>query len=60
MVAEKPIKVDAETDRLVSELAYFLGSTKKSVVRVAVEDFAAARGRKTRTAQATSDSISCH
>lgn len=45
MVDEKPIKVDAETDRLVSELAYFLGSTKKSVVREAVADFAAARGR---------------
>ena len=44
-INEKPIKVDAETDRLVSELAYFLGSTKKAVVREAVADFAAARGR---------------
>ena len=44
-INEKPIKVDAETDRLVSELAYFLGSTKKAIVREAVADFAAARGR---------------
>ncbi|MEF3405579.1 hypothetical protein [Agromyces sp. CCNWLW203] len=42
---EKPIKVDAATDRLVSELAYFLGTTKKSIVRDAVADFAEARGR---------------
>lgn len=42
---EKSIKVDAATDRLVSEMAHFLGATKKSILREAVADFAAARGR---------------
>ncbi|KQZ09333.1 hypothetical protein ASD23_13795 [Agromyces sp. Root1464] len=44
---EKSIKVDVATDRLVSEMAYFLRATKKSVLREAVADFAAARGRGT-------------
>lgn len=42
---EKTIKIDEQTERLVAELAYFLRSTKKSIVREAVADFAAARGR---------------
>lgn len=42
-MAEKPIKVDEETDRTVSELAFFLRSTKKAVVRSAVAEYAAAR-----------------
>jgi predicted transcriptional regulator len=42
---EKTIKIDEPTERLVAELAYFLRSTKKSIVREAVADFAAARGR---------------
>ena len=42
---EKTIKIDEQTERLVTELAYFQRSTKKSIVREAVADFAAARGR---------------
>jgi hypothetical protein len=40
---EKPIKVDEETDRTVSELAFFLRTTKKAVVRTAVADYAETR-----------------
>ncbi|GGI45998.1 hypothetical protein BCL57_001456 [Agromyces flavus] len=40
---EKPIKVDAETDRTVSELAFFLRTTKKAVVRTAVAEYAEKR-----------------
>jgi len=39
-MVERPIKVDEQTDRLVTDLAYFLRSSKKSVVRDAVADFA--------------------
>lgn len=42
-MAEKPIKVDVETDRTVSELAFFLRSTKKAIVRTAVAEYAEAR-----------------
>ena len=42
-MAEKPIKVDEETDRVVTDLAHFLRSTKKSIVRDAVAEFAEAR-----------------
>jgi hypothetical protein len=42
-VAEKPIKVDEQTDRIVSDLAHFLRSTKKSVVRDAVAEYAESR-----------------
>jgi predicted transcriptional regulator len=42
-VAEKPIKVDEETDRVVTDLAHFLRSTKKSVVRDAVAEYAESR-----------------
>jgi len=42
-VAEKPIKVDEETDRVVTDLAHFLRSTKKSIVRDAVAEYAESR-----------------
>lgn len=42
-MAEKPIKVDEQTDRLVTDLAHFLRSTKKSIVRDAVAEFAESR-----------------
>ncbi len=42
-MGEKPIKVDEETDRTVSELAFFLRTTKKAVVRTAVADYADTR-----------------
>ncbi|MDO5737425.1 MAG: hypothetical protein Q4P15_13240 [Propionibacteriaceae bacterium] len=34
-----PIKVDAETDRLISHAAHFLQRSKKSVVDVAVREY---------------------
>ena len=37
--AVSPIKVDAETDRLLSDAAHFLGRSKKDVVDVAVRDY---------------------
>ncbi|KZE95188.1 hypothetical protein AVP42_00476 [Agromyces sp. NDB4Y10] len=40
-MAEKPIKVDQATDRVVTELAFFLRCTKKSVVAAAVAEYAA-------------------
>ena len=40
---EKPIKVDEQTDRLITDLAYFLRCSKKTVVREAVTEFAEAR-----------------
>lgn len=39
-MTERPIKVDAHTDQLVSDIAHFLGRSKKSVVRDAVQEFA--------------------
>ena len=42
-MAEKPIKVDEHTDRIVTDLAHFLRSTKKSVVRDAVAEYAESR-----------------
>jgi hypothetical protein len=39
-VAEKPIKVDETTDRVVTELAFFFRTTKKSVVATAVAEYA--------------------
>ncbi len=38
--ATAPIKVDAETDHLISHLAHFLGSTKKQIVNDAVRGYA--------------------
>jgi len=37
-----PIKVDVDTDRLVSHAAHFLGMAKKDVVDVAVREYIAA------------------
>lgn len=34
-----PIKVDSETDTLISHAAHFLGSTKKDVVNAAVREY---------------------
>ena len=48
---EKPIKVDARTDRQITDLAYLLGSTKKSIVREAVIEFAEARASRARVAR---------
>jgi hypothetical protein len=42
-LSENTIKVDEETHHLVSELAYLMGCTKKSVVREAVVELAHAR-----------------
>jgi hypothetical protein len=53
-MGERPIKVDEETDRLVTELAYFLGCTKKAVVREAVAELAQARGGRLIQAAAAS------
>jgi len=39
-MVDRPIKVDESTDRLVTDLAYFLRASKKSVVRDAVAEFA--------------------
>ena len=39
-MADKPIKVDERTDRQVTDLAYFLRCSKKSIVRDAVAEFA--------------------
>jgi len=39
-MVDRPIKVDEPTDRLVTDLAYFLRCSKKSVVRDAVAEFA--------------------
>ncbi|WP_298866314.1 hypothetical protein [Microbacterium sp.] len=39
MVAVAPIKVDAETDRLISNAAHFLQRSKKDVVDVAVREY---------------------
>jgi hypothetical protein len=37
--ASAPIKVDIETDRLVSHAAHFLGKAKKDVVDAAVREY---------------------
>lgn len=37
--ATAPIKVDAETDHLISHAAHFLGTTKKQFVNDAVRSF---------------------
>ncbi len=42
-MVEKPIKVDEHTDRIVTDLAHFLRSTKKAVVRDAVAEHAESR-----------------
>lgn len=34
-----PIKVDAETDRLISHAAHFLGRSKKDIVDIAVREY---------------------
>ncbi|MEY2847619.1 MAG: hypothetical protein RI885_284 [Actinomycetota bacterium] len=39
MATVSPIKVDAATDRLISDAAHFLGRTKKDIVDVAVRDY---------------------
>lgn len=42
-MTEKPIKVDEQTDRMVTDLAHFMRTTKKSVVRDAVAEYAETR-----------------
>ncbi|OJX73298.1 MULTISPECIES: hypothetical protein [unclassified Leifsonia] len=37
--AQSPVKVDAATDRLISDAAHFLGRTKKDVVSDAVREY---------------------
>lgn len=39
MPTTAPIKVDLETDRLISHTAHFLGHSKKDVVDVAVREY---------------------
>jgi len=38
-VTQSPVKVDAATDRLISDAAHFLGRTKKDVVGDAVREY---------------------
>jgi hypothetical protein len=38
-VAVAPIKVDVETDDLVSQAAHFLGQSKKNIVQAAVREY---------------------
>lgn len=39
MAATSPIKVGAETDRLIADTAHFLGRTKKDFVDAAVREY---------------------
>ena len=39
MASVAPIKVDAQTDRLISHAAHFLGRSKKDVVDAAVREY---------------------
>jgi hypothetical protein len=39
MPTPSPFKVDASTDRLITDAAHFLGRTKKDVVDAAVRDY---------------------
>ncbi|WP_369045142.1 hypothetical protein [Sinomonas sp. P10A9] len=39
MATVAPIKVDAETDRLISHAAHFLGTNKKAIVDEAVREY---------------------
>ena len=45
-MSEKTIKIDEHTDELVTQLAYFMRGSKKSIVREAVADFAESRHRR--------------
>ncbi|WP_158866043.1 hypothetical protein [Leifsonia sp. AG29] len=36
---QSPVKVDATTDRLISDAAHFLGRTKKDIVSDAVREY---------------------
>jgi hypothetical protein len=54
-MSEKPIKVDAATDRIVSELAYFLRITKKAVVAIAVADYSEQRDRYLRSEESAGE-----
>lgn len=38
-VASAPIKVDVDTDQLISHAAHFLGKAKKEVVAIAVREY---------------------
>lgn len=38
-MANAPIKVDAQTDRLIAHAAHFLGSSKKDIVDAAVREY---------------------
>jgi hypothetical protein len=38
-VTQSPVKVDATTDRLISDAAHFLGRTKKDVVSDAMREY---------------------
>ena len=40
---EKTVKIDETTSRLIDDMAYYLDTTKKSIIRDAVADFAEAR-----------------
>ncbi|SNY34466.1 hypothetical protein [Paractinoplanes atraurantiacus] len=39
MAASAPIKVDVDTDQLISHAAHFLGKAKKDVVEAAVREY---------------------
>ena len=45
-MSEKTIKIDRHTDELVTQLAYFMRGSKKSIVREAVADYAESRRRR--------------
>jgi uncharacterized protein (DUF1778 family) len=42
-MASAPLKVDTETDAVITEAAHFLGMTKKDFVAAAVREYAADR-----------------
>jgi predicted transcriptional regulator len=56
---EKTIKIDDRTDELVTQLAYFMRGSKKSIVREAVADFAESRRHRMGTGDAggTGDAV---
>jgi hypothetical protein len=39
VIEDGPVKVDAATDRLISDAAHFLGRTKKDIVSDAVREY---------------------
>jgi hypothetical protein len=49
MAGQSPLKVDPDTDKLISDGAHFLGLTKKDLVAEAVREYLDARREKIRS-----------